>query len=111
MGGGVHWAEWIVPWVGASHLAVDQALNAAGEGDKRVAVPGSSLDKSRDAQKLAETERAQAEAEQQDRARLAESQRVAGLPENVRKRAGATAKLLGESGKRETASQYLSGSL
>lgn len=110
MGGGVHWAEWIVPIVGAHHLAVNTALNASGEGDKKVATPGSGLDKQRKAeQKLAETE-AQQRVEEQESQRLAEQQRVAGLPENVRRRATASATMLGESGKRPTASQYLSGS-
>lgn len=106
---GVHAAEWVMPFVAASHLAVNAGLNAGGKRDLIPAVPDTGLSKERDAkQKLAETT-AQANLDQQRAATLAEQQRVAGLPENVRKRATATAKVLGESGKRPTASEYLSG--
>jgi hypothetical protein len=110
MGGGVHWAEWIVPIVGAHHAAYNAAANASGADDAKLVTPTSQLDKKRTAQKLAETERVEAVEAQQDQQRLAEQQRVAGLPENVSRRASATSRVLGESGKRPTASQYLAGS-
>lgn len=109
MGGGVHWAEWIMPIVGAHHLAVNTALNAAGEGNKRIATPDTGLSKQRDAQALAEQERQQDARKAQEAKTLAEQNRVAALPINVRTRAERTARSLGESGKRPSASQYLAG--
>lgn len=110
MGGGVHWAEWVMPIVGAHHAAYNAAANASGADSAKLVVPTSQLDKKRAGeQKLAETKQ-QEQVEAQQQQRLAEQQRVAALPENVRKRATASATMLGESGKRPTASQYLSGS-
>lgn len=110
MGGGVHWAEWIVPIVGAHHLAYNMAANASGASDAKLVTPTSQLAKQRDnQQKLAETQKQQQVDMQQAQA-LAEQQRVDAMPENVRRRAQASATMLGDSGRRPTsASQYLSG--
>ena len=109
MGGGVHWAEWIMPVVGAHHMAYNAAANASGSDRAKLATPGSQLDKKREGeQKLAETQRQQ-QAEQADRQRLADEQLVANLPRNVRSRAEQSAKTLGESGRRQSAAQYLAG--
>ena len=45
MGGGVSPYEWIVPVVGATHLAVNAGLQAGGGGRSKLVTPGSAIDK------------------------------------------------------------------
>jgi hypothetical protein len=106
MGGGVNPFEWILPPVALSHMIVDEASKIGG-GDG-VAAPGSP-----DAKRAAVQD--EAGKQQEDQRQLLsqqakkEEQRLADAqPENVRRRAYSAAKALGESGKRPSASAYLS---
>jgi hypothetical protein len=115
-GGGVHWAEWIVPFVGGSHMLYNAAANpiekAVDGPDLKVETPGSPATQIEDAE-LDAAEQAQ-EATRQAQAAQAEEERIGKLrdpsPESrldsiKRARASASANLGG--GKRRSASQTL----
>lgn len=109
MGGGVHPAEWIFPIVGATHAAYNMSAQAIDVPDAKLVTPGSRTDKER----VAESERQHlsdvAAGEAQQAAADSEAKRIAGMPDNVRKRAVAASQALGATGNRKSASQYLSG--
>ena len=102
MGGGINPFEWFLPPVALSHAAYNAAAQQVSPRAK-LNTPGSRNARESEAQqRLGEA--------QSERDRLAEEERVTGLPENVRKRAGAAAASLGLTGsKRPSASSYLAG--
>lgn len=109
MGGGVNPFEWIFPIVGATHVGYNAAAQQFSSRAK-LDTAGSPNDRRVDADQRATTAQQRLGAAQTEAARVAEEERVAGLSENVRKRAGAAAASLGLTGsKRPSASSYLSG--
>ena len=109
MGGGVNPIEWIFPPLAGAHLAYNAAAQQVSPRAK-LNIAGSKNDRTSDAEARARDEQQRLGAAQTEAARVAEEERVAGLSENVRKRAGAAATALGLTGsKRPSASSYLSG--
>ena len=105
MSGGVNPFEWLFPPAALAHVTYNAAAQQVSPRIKANA-PGSA-----NAQAREESEKQERLGQAQtERDRLAEEERVAGLPENVRKRAGAAAASLGLTGsKRPSASSYLAG--
>ena len=109
MGGGVNPFEWILPPVALSHVAYNAGAQQVSPRAK-INAPDSKNDRTAEAEARARDEQQRLGAAQTEAARVAEEERVAGLSENVRKRAGAAASSLGLTGsKRPSASAYLSG--
>jgi hypothetical protein len=114
-GGGVHWAEWIVPFVGGSHMLYNAAANPIekeiGGPDLKVETPGSGATEIEDAendaieqQKLQAEQAAAAQAEEERLRQLRDPSPAATEDTRRRARASATVNLAG--GKRR-ASQTL----
>jgi hypothetical protein len=109
MSSGVHWAEWIVPIVGAQHALYNAAAQGAGAPDAKLTTPDSKQDKINAATEAAEARDADQRQRLGDQAAEEESRRALLQPDRVRDRAAASASLLGQTGRRRTASQYLAG--
>ena len=107
MGGGVNPFEWILPPVALSHHIVDQAAKIGG-GDG-VSVPGSADAKRSSAQDDAQRQQEEQRQLLSQQAKTAQQKLAESQPENVRKRALAASKALGETGNRQSASAYLAG--
>ena len=109
MGGGVNPLEWIFPPAALAHVAYNTAAQQVSPRAK-INAPDSKNDRTADAEAQARDTQQRLGAAHTEAARVAEEERVAGLSENVRKRAGAAATALGLTGsKRPSASSYLSG--
>jgi hypothetical protein len=100
MSGGVNPLEWLFPPLALSHTIAD----AAGV---NVTTPGSPRAQQQQAESAMRNEERAREAALRREQRLSEQREVQARPENVRRRAAASAASLGETGKR--ASQFLSG--
>lgn len=106
MAGGVHPAEWIIPVVGASHLAYNAVAQQFAPRMK-LNTPGS---KNAKQQTLADNQLRQRELQAQKAAADAEAReraRMARLPSAVRQRALLAESQLPERGSRQSASAYL----
>lgn len=107
MGGGVHWAEWIIPVVGANHMAYNALANST-EPEAKLDTPGSKNDLQAKANE--EYDDKVAAQEQEAAKRLADLQaRQPGTPEDEyysRQRRMKAAETQGRLGAKR-ASQYL----
>lgn len=107
MSGGVNPLEWILPPLAISHEIVNAVAGAAG--GEGITAPGSPTAKRDKAINAANAEAAKTRQLLSTQAKVEHAKLADAQPENIRKRALAAAKALGESGKRPSASAFLSG--
>ena len=106
MGGSVSPFEWIVPIVGAHHLAYNMLAQQVAPSIK-VVTPGSQEAKGRSARQALGDQQVERDAAQREQASRDEQDRIALLPANVRARASQADATLQARGARQSASQYL----
>jgi hypothetical protein len=114
MGGGVNPLEYIIPVVGLTHLAIDEATKAGSGGEAGATAPGSPDDKMGEAEEDANA----AIAAEQEAARQREEERAQFLRDfdeekargRAKESAGRVAAALGGGGRKRRASDYLTES-
>jgi hypothetical protein len=111
MSQGVHWAEWVMPAVGAVHSAYNMSAQAVDQSDAKAVTPGSKQDKRTDEQDEYNEQYNIAETQAKAQAQAANEERQAGsqtpqqdLESRRRARISASQTL---SGQRRSASQTL----